>query len=227
MINRKTNVKVIELFGFPGSGKSTISNKLVENLKANNIIVVAPKRTIDKELNSFNRYFIKIIFSLKALLIFNIQLRFLIYKIIKMNNGITLFKQLINVLYTLSFYNQKDLIVLDEGIIQALVSASYCQPDSNVIELLNCLPQLVKEQSIFIYVEIDKDICIQRIQNREDGKSRLDKINDSIKIKEQLEHIDQQFKKIQKNIEYCSIDNSFQLAENEIKILLEFCISKL
>lgn len=110
MINRKTNVKVIELFGFPGSGKSTISNKLVENLKANNIIVVAPKRTIDKELNSFNRYFIKIIFSLKALLIFNIQLRFLIYKIIKMNNGITLFKQLINVLYTLSFYNQKDLL---------------------------------------------------------------------------------------------------------------------
>lgn len=225
-INKKTT-KVIELFGFPCSGKSTISNKLVIYLHDNNIDVIEPKRKIDKELFCLNRYIIKILYSIKSLFIFNKNVFPLLLQITEINTGITLIKQIINVLYTLSFYNQRSLIVLDEGIIQSIVSSAYKSSLSETIKLLNCIPDFVKNNTIFIYVNIDTEICMQRLLKRQDGKSRLDKISDPTELKKNLNYLDKNFKEIKKYIEFYNIDNSFEIAENDIKSIVTIILNKL
>lgn len=224
--NKKT-IKVIELFGFPGSGKSTISNKFVKYLNDNNISVIEPKRKIDKELSSFNRYLIKTLYSIKSLFIFNKKVVPLLLQIAKINKGITLIKQVINILYTLSFYNHSSIVVLDEGIIQSIVSSAYKSSLSETIKLFNLLPNFVKENSIFIYVNVDTEICMRRLLKREDGKSRLDKISDPIELKKDLNYLDDNFKEIKKYIEFYNIDNSFKITENDIRDIATIILDKL
>ena len=211
---------IIELFGLPGSGKSTISKIIKEELRKENIVFIEPKRKLDKEYNCLSRYIFKIYYTIISILLYNVKIIPLIFEVIKLNHGKIMIKQLINVCYTLYFYKIKDNFILDEGIVQALVSASYSKKIDDLNLLFSKLPSNVFDKVILIYINIDVSICCERVLNRKDGKSRVDRIKNKKVLNFQLSCQKEFFNNIKNNLKYYEIDNSNDIP---IKRLYSIC----
>lgn len=217
----KSNKKIaIEFFGYPGCGKSTISLLIFNYLTNNGYKVMEPKRKIDKEYITIVRYSVKIYYSLKAVIKYNKDLIKIIKKIFSLNKGIQAIKQSINILYTLSLYDtKKEISIIDEGIIQAITSATINSSIDDTMKLFNMIPKRIKQEIIFIYVDINPNICKNRIMQRTNGKSRIDKITNEEEILDFLKKLDTKFDKLKDNIDFKIINNSDNISETKINSL--------
>ena len=180
--------EIIEFYGLPGSGKSTISKMLINKLAEYNILCI-----------DFNRYVYKNKRNFKALIsgLFELRLKdiklFYCYAILiirqsnfKLNTIKKYFAFVRNHLLLKSLFNKNiyNYIILDQGFVQEMVSIAYNYNNmftDNDISLKNFFSYVQSSFSnyMFIYVVVDGEMCKQRLKQRKKGNSTLDNVIDN------------------------------------------------
>lgn len=191
--NIKVREGIIEFYGIPGSGKTTLMKEMAMMLESDGYSVQKKIYEINNEYSNLIRMCIK---SLSTLLFTFNNFRFMCFffsnvKIRGINKFIEIFKQWINISFVLTFMNRSndcDYVLVDQGIIQAIISISSHNKISHKLmygELLGRINLPIQ----FIYVNTEIENVLNRLDNRQNGKSRAEKINDMKVRKEYLERI--------------------------------------
>src|SRR5690625_967586 len=114
----------LDFFGLPGSGKTTIANVLVYELKKRGYTIQNNIGKINNEYNVVSRLLTKIInfitFTFKNFSY--MKELFLFIRRIDFNNRVEILKQLINIGFVLTNVNNhknEDFIIADQGVAQA------------------------------------------------------------------------------------------------------------
>ena len=133
-------MKIIELYGYSGSGKSFKANKIANKEKLDaNFLQISKKKRI-------TRVICKIIFFINIKindLIFVIN----IHKLMKIKNSIFILKNFFSFIYVISFirnYKKKEKsVILDHGLFQCLFGCLLMKPKDKVLD--RKLAKLFKE----------------------------------------------------------------------------------
>lgn len=205
---------IIEFFGFPGSGKTTVCNKFIKKLRKDNLRVVRGTfdhfgvfgRVVCKVFYSFMCFFFSPIFFLKNILFFS-----------GIKNGTKIsVSDFLNVTYLYSryrfFQRTNKIVVFDQGLIQAYWSILAFKE----IELPEYdYNHLFKNIDVVVILELDFEQNIERLFSREDKRSRAQKDTENMEIyfdkflmvKEVLNELDVPYKlrvdsgkKVKKNV---------------------------
>lgn len=171
---------ILDFYGLPGSGKSTLSHKLYEDRRYKKII--EPSYKLDHNYHWSIRKILKILILFRLLLYRPVVL-IKIYKILQ-NNSLMIYdfiSALLNISYKYYaiFKNlNKEYIIFDQGIIQDSISICYNSPErliDNLEALVSILPNDIYLQPIFIDVNVET--CMKRMAKRASNDSRVEKKN--------------------------------------------------
>lgn len=192
----ENNLKVpiiIDFFGVPGCGKSTISHELYNDLNKKNYRVIEPTYDLDHNANTYYRKLVKGIYSI----IFCMRHPYVSWNMAKkvyqndyfLFNGF--FSQIINLLYKLEiiYGTNSDYIIFDEGIFQTSISLAINTNNKDiVIENCNYIMKSTKRKVVYHHIYIDTDISIveERLLSRQKKDSRVDAEKNKDKQKELL-----------------------------------------
>jgi thymidylate kinase len=179
----KNRVVFLEFNGIPGSGKTTLSDRVIENMKGVSYTVESYHQLIEKPTRNNLKRLVRYLFSIK-LSSFKIGYLALMYLITnkKLNheNGL----RVISLIVLFDFYQKKSLandeevILVDQGMVQQMVSMlfeSELIAEKYVKKLIRYTQK--KDMGIFI-VNIDLDIneSFERLTRREGNISRIQKL---------------------------------------------------
>lgn len=179
----KNRVVFLEFNGIPGSGKTTLSDRVIENMKGASYTVESYHQLIKKPTRNNLKRLVRYLFSIK-LSSFKIGYLALMYLITnkKFNheNGL----RVISLIVLFNFYQKKSLandeevILVDQGLVQQMVSMlfeSELIAEKYVKKLIRYTQK--KDMGIFI-VNIDLDIneSFERLTKREGNISRIQKL---------------------------------------------------
>lgn len=233
-IGMKSKSIFMEFNGIPGSGKTTLSNKLIAEMKSEDYSVQSYHRVIKKptkkNLRYLALYLIKIKPSSYKMGYFALMYLFT-NKILNHENWL----RVISLIILFDFYQKESLdlknnvIMVDQGIIQQIISMLY---ESELIadKYVKKIIKFTKKMGLEIYI-INVDLNIKesfdRLNERKGNISRIQKLNSEIaintlntqqrnfnKVREIIKEID--IESIDVNTQE-SIDKNVQLIENFIK----------
>ncbi len=186
--------KVIECFGMPGVGKSYYSSKLGEMLESDGLRVGNCIMAISR-MPSTKRFAKKFWLIITTIWV-NRSANATIWKLIRLHqpsNIKTYSKLLINWLFVYALIRiesrDSDIVLLDQGLSQALWSTKYygrSEPDNHLVArlVLRLLKHLNIAHLSIIYVGADDSLIKKRIYSRENGSSPLDRdIDEFIRAK--------------------------------------------
>ena len=182
------NVTVIlEFYGLPGSGKSTISHRVASKLKKEGKKIYEPTYVTDHIYSIRKRKIIKFIQLIRYVITRPDKYRKL-KRIIKENGyrGKDIIVHMANIAPKLIVYDKayEDYIIFDEGLVQSAVSLVRGQQIGSENEIR--LRELCKSRSVLkFYLKIDIKKAIERMSLRDKHDSRIEAISD-IKQKEKL-----------------------------------------
>lgn len=176
---------IIEFFGAPGSGKTTISKKLTSLIKNDTIL---PSNVFLKKIFKFFLFIKYIILHPSVIKIYNI------IKKSEQASKIEVFKLFFNHIYIISLYNEipkNRLVIVDQGLVQSLWSI-LLKADNKIIDYESLLPNITNE-IIYVFVKAEKDTISCRLKKREGKNSRIEQdyslLNDSnLELFEKLYH---------------------------------------
>ena len=219
----------IEFIGLPASGKTTLSHIVADRLRSIGYEVSEPNYDIVHNNNGIGRVLSKLCVFLKFRLTYPVEYK-QIKRIVDSNSyhGVSAKKHLVNLILKVSAYHnyKKGIIIWDQGIYQAIISLSITGRQNcieNKKELLH--NGFINGNIIKIFLDTPVDVAIQRLENRRDGKSRIDKIAD----------VDERRKEMMRFEECCnslidketkSIDGLLS-TEKQVEIILELLNSKI
>lgn len=189
--------KIIEGFGLPGSGKSTCIASLKNNPRVPKLVQILLRKDADSQFldkSSMNSQIkIKILAELRRTVSYLIVRPYLFFSALKSvfifrfsKNFISVFRSLLGALYSRSKIKVSDVreenILLDEGLIQYLGSlAVNSSANSQLPE--NLIREVIAHNiRALVYFDIDFETALSRIKQRDDGKSRFDRMNDEIAV---------------------------------------------
>lgn len=186
---------IIDFFGAPGCGKSTLSSELAKLLFNSGYNVSEFSRSIDNKKKYVRRclklsYFLSYFWKNPFLIIE-------LFRIIPANeigDKQEILKQIINIFYKLSFIKKSskyDFIIFDEGIPQMIISLLYYTNNDNYIKPL--LELITKQLSLpisYIYINASEDTVKDRLKKRDGQRSRIEKESDSSIRNKRLIHIE-------------------------------------
>lgn len=178
---------VVEFFGLPGAGKSTVQSEIKKKFKARNISVVT-KEDLSSWLKKTPKlkklYLLTLNINTVLILLFNLVRT----SKIKQWSNIDYLKRvksmLLNFIYIKRFISIKtpQVLLLDQSYLQVVWSLWYGSslPDK---KYLNRMLSIIYSQYgnfiyKYIYLEIDYKIASSRIANRIGGESRFDQVDD-------------------------------------------------
>lgn len=204
---------LIDFFGFPGCGKSTIAKKIYEDFRKKNIDIMLFNNNeyVDEKVHSnIILKYIRILLPKNLLFMWNI-----IIKGPKLNKERIILKQSLKeriwkklrlvILYD-SFVNKKmdKIILVDQGIIQDFVDYILYRnaSDEYIMKYLNYF-ESENNKIIFVDCNIEKDTAIERIKKRNRNMFSFDKLSEE-KLNEILD--------LQKN----KLDKVISLINNKI-----------
>ena len=218
---------VVDFFGVPGSGKSTISHKLSENLKNSNFSVEEPTYVSAHTKNGVLRRIGKI----WCLFCFCFDKRYRALKaIVKQNKyfGIDAIRQEMNIVFKIRSIekSESDIIIFDEGLMQSAVSLAMNDSKSDVASICHRLYELVDvdpNKVIPVYIEQDADTVLKRLELRSTNLSRAEKIKNMQERKAFIEDADLKCKNLvtDSTITMSSTEFQFNDIENRITQLME------
>jgi energy-coupling factor transporter ATP-binding protein EcfA2 len=187
------NIKIIELYGLPGCGKSTLTHSLLSILQKEYPDIVLRRSDISGKINKYwDRpfcLFLCLVLELLKPSNYKIKTLLLKYALSFPFNRYSVIYLLYTVMVIDLYRNNKThIIVLDEGIIQFLSSI----PHDNVIkkvELIERISNCINENPIeVLYVEcqLDLDSTMYRIKQRgkKDRFAYKDSLGEILMIKE-------------------------------------------
>lgn len=166
---------IIDFYGVPGAGKSTISHELVKVLKSNGATVISPSYELDHQKNKINRKLIKFILSTKWIL--KNYNEFQDIKTIFKHSKREYLSDIVNICYKKYYvdkYSSCDYIIFDEGFAQSAVSACFFN-EINVQKAYDIITKKIKMPIVNILMIINDKNAIERIAKRGTFDSRLDK----------------------------------------------------
>lgn len=185
LIRKKTTF--IEFFGIPGSGKSTISKELV-NQMSKMFKVSSPSYDIVFKHGVLIRTMIKFYRLFVFFLCHPLKLRKLI-ALIRNNKytGIAGLKMLLNGIQKLYYYSLKkyDYVILDEGLTQFAISLSVFNYDKSYINE-KIMREIIGNNDMYtiikIYINSDAEQALKKLDSRHSNKSRVEKISSDKKM---------------------------------------------
>lgn len=175
---------IIELIGMPGAGKSTIVNSLMENAKELNIKKyqdVVREQKLNKTRRIFFIGFV-LFHSLKFLPLFIEALKN------SQNKSYTFIRlqKLLIMLYNIKMYKGESIIIMDQGVMQLLVSIFGVNSQKKAIPYNKYLALIWKVMGIdnfkLIYIKTQIIIAFERITNRNKPNCEFNKMNPKDRI---------------------------------------------
>lgn len=172
---------IIELYGLPGSGKSTLKNELVKEMSEENLNIYE----YSDYLNFMNKgrkiAIIKGFFTKNGMLFAIQSLCFLLKHKLLFKNDIA--KRMFYCLSFMAFYKATKgidaIIIMDEGIIQGVISALFTNT-CNEMDFLWLAKTMQREKIIPIFLQTSKDVANERIISRNTkNHGRCDAIEDN------------------------------------------------
>lgn len=172
---------VLEFYGLPGCGKSTVSHKLAEELRKLDYNVYEPSYVIDRiKGGSLVRKLNKIL-MLCLYRIFNGKRYFLVKDIVANNGyvGLSCLSQEANLIYKFKTYKSSltaDIIIWDQGLVQSAISLSTNGIVSSSDNYM-ALREVCRESYVYpIYMKCDIDTSLKRMDSRKSNDSRVEKL---------------------------------------------------
>jgi hypothetical protein len=179
----KNRVVFLEFNGIPGSGKTTLSDRVIENMKGASYTVESYHQLIKKPTRNNLKRLVRYLFSIKlsSLKIGYLALMYLITnKKFNHENGL----RVISLIVLFNFYQKKSLandeevILVDQGMVQQMVSMLF---ESELIAekyVKKLIRYTQKKDMGIIIVNIDLDIneSFERLTKREGNISRIQKL---------------------------------------------------
>lgn len=172
----------IEFYGLPGSGKSTVSTKVAEWLRADGFVVEEPSY-IEDHKPAFKRKLLKLFVGCSWFLFrHNSFKRFSSLVAENGYKGFERFTQSVNLFQKVSIYKRNNngrIIIWDQGIIQAAISLSVKGKLSAIDNLYRIRGFIPKNLSILrVYLPIELEVTLKRMENRKTNDSRVEKLDD-------------------------------------------------
>lgn len=187
------NIKIIELFGLPGCGKSTLTRSILSILQGEYPGIVLRRSDISGQINKYwDRplcLFLCLVLKLLKPTNYKTKTFLLKYALSFPLNRYSIIYLLYTVMVVDLYRNNKtQIIVLDEGIIQFLSSI----PHDNVIkkvELIERITNSINEipfDALYVECQLDLDSTMYRIKqrNKKDRFAYKDSLGELLMIKE-------------------------------------------
>lgn len=170
-------IVVIEFTGLPGSGKTTIANKLIDQFGDE----VHVKRGTFDHLGSVQRVSYKLIYAFITFFIFPKDSFHVLKKLFANHkNKIDVVRDGLNILYLMARYHKAkkeigSIYIFDQGLIQAFLSSCmYGQWSESIFEITK------KYSDRVILLDLSPDVSAERLSERGDNSSRSQKQTDKI-----------------------------------------------
>lgn len=191
-------ITILEFYGIPGSGKSTVSHILASLLKEQGLTVVEGSYILDHKISVHRRKALKLIYSFfwitknvnDAISIIKYFIGFLSIKD-TIDNAINIFYKK----YIVEKNKNSSFIIFDEGLVQGAISACI-GTKKDVIECYKIIKRGVNGNTIGIYIKVDEKAALNRMNGRQSNDSRVEKEHCENKKIEMLK----QFQKICSNM---------------------------
>jgi len=215
---------IIEFVGLPGAGKSTVAKELFEKLSDKYIVKYANKFWAEPSFKSIKNKIRLIPCSLRDLkvLLLIIYNCFLIqpFNFSRIWRGILLYFTIKKTLH-LKKDNCSDFLLLDQGIMQDLVSLSIPRNPAqkinheSIIKLVN-----LTNNYIVVWFEINKNESLKRIKKRKSNMSRFDSWS-NLKAMHNLTYFEMDIFSIKKILERQGLRSFNVDCENSADVLAE------
>ena len=160
---------VVEFYGLPGSGKSTVTEPIVKKLREKGFRVL----TYTDFNSSYNNSF--------GLVLKNLNLSFLLLQLIlreKMEINKERASCIKAILRTNEFYKSSydaDYIIMEQGLLQIVISLYY-DHEIHETETLSKIYHTIRKELLPAVTEIDSEEAFKRMLTRETKPGRLDRL---------------------------------------------------
>ena len=216
---------LIEFTGLPGSGKTTIADKLIDRIGGEVDVKIG---TFD-HLGTVRRVTSKLAFAFTSFFIFPKD-SFLVVKELSINHNSKMeaVRDALNILYLMTRYHkakkQKEtdsIYIFDQGLIQAFLSSCmYGQWSDSIFETLK------KYSGRVIFVDVSPEISSARLSERGDKSSRVQKKGGQI---ERLAEQERCLMKIITNLEFSknkviTLPNNNEIKPEQIKQIVDLLL---
>lgn len=198
----RDNTIFLEFYGLPGSGKSTISHLVAEELRKQGKKVIEPTYDSDHRYSSSIRKWIKLI-KLIRYGVFNPRKYNKLSKLIRANGygGTDVLSQAVNIAPKLWEYEhaRTEYVVFDEGLTQSAISLVKNKGNSSENE--RKLYELCKHRKVKkIYIKVFPETALSRMAGRQKHDSRIEEIRDDAERYSKLREIERLCESISTNI---------------------------
>ena len=190
--NIKENGLVLDFFGIPGCGKSTVSHLLAEELRKKGTIISEPSYDTDHNLSPVSRKSIKLVGFIKEFILHPIKTTILIWNIHQIKNPLvsSIALAMVIIIRTSEIKkNRGGITILDQGLAQLAISI--CQNSKDLTKLKQAyeltLKQLETEIDVRkIFISVSADTAQKRAEQRGTLNSRMDREKNTKRKKEIL-----------------------------------------
>lgn len=228
MFNDK--VTVLEFFGMPGVGKTTVVLNLLEALRKQSVPVycnddIRIKRLFRNKLNFLPHFVLFVIkrFNLSVMLIFFSlrEIKLIKHSVLRSSSLLT---KLVCLEYFVNKQKNRCLLILDQGVIQ--LGWSFIHKDKKAFENFDRICKIIKPYrgDFLVYVKSDINKNINRIKERE--KNCEFKTNDVSSLKELIIKGNQLFKEVVVNKNSSAlleVDTTMNCNDKKTKNIIKFC----
>lgn len=217
-------MRIVDIFGMPGCGKSTISHEVARQLRNEGYKVLEPSWDLDQKDAAFIRKIKKLFFGIFYAMGYpkeNKKLRGIIKKV--QNEETSSKKMWVNFAYTLYVMKKKakaDFLIMDEGLAQAIVSLYMFSDIKDAKEYMDELLNFQGKEVTYIHCSVSPECSMKRMAERTNGCSRVERL-EPLKQKEILEHIHKMCEALMDKTNACMLNNE-QSKEESIGQMFEF-----
>ena len=174
---------IVDFYGLPGSGKSTVSHAFSDALKQKGYCVEEPTYMLDHKTSPIKRKALKM-FRTAIYLIWQrenstaIALNIWNAEKKSFSRWLSQYVNISNKLFCLKRLMGKcDYIVFDEGMIQSILSVSF---DSETAEdEIKNISQLYEFDELKVFVSVPQEIALERIIKRNEKNAMVERIGDT------------------------------------------------
>lgn len=205
---------VIDFFGPPGSGKTTISHLLGQKLTEKGYRVDESIYHINSKISHAMRKVIKL--GTASLYTFREYafVREFFGNLDKntFHNWHEAVTHWLNFCFVLHFLTRKsshDILIAEQGLAQGIVWLAN-RGNGNVQELFEKLEKKVGTPIIYVRVQVSEEEILARLQQRNDGKSEVERARDAIQKVALLKEMNNACDKIKQTKHYVTFDNTFK-----------------
>lgn len=230
MSNNK--IVFLEFNGIPGSGKTTLSNSVIENQDGMDFTVESYQQVIEKPSRKNLKQLVKYLIHVKPSS-FRMGCLGMMYLLTNRKFNRKNWFRIVAIIILYDFYQKKsiekseEVILVDQGIVQQIISISYeteLLSDRFVKKMIACLKK--KDLNLYIInVDLDVTESFDRLNLRVGNISRIQKMNREQGIKT-LKTQQKNFDIIREIITKTGIDsvdiNTHECIEENVLILKDF-----